>query len=385
MPIVAPLLWALPFVVLPLIVVMRARHSRSLDDVSPDVDDDAPLVSVIVPARNERRNIERCIRSVLSTTYPRVDVIVVDDHSTDGTGAIAREIASGDTRLRVVGAPALADGWFGKQWACATGAREARGDLLLFTDADTWHAPDLLPRAVNALVREQVDLVTIGGHQELHSFWERVIQPQVFVLLSIRYGGTEHVNRATRPADVIANGQFILMRRDAYDAVGGHAAVRDVVAEDLALAQAFVRAKRRMLLLFAQKQFSTHMYASLGELVRGWRKNVYAGGRNAALGGSVGRALYPFILLATPLVGLVPPIALALSLAGALSAAWFVWSGIVVAVTVAFWMMVYRFVREPVWYALMYPLGLAMLFYIAVGSVARGRRVEWKERKYVSR
>ena len=385
MSVVAPMLWALPFVALPMVVVARARRSRSLSDVSADIGPGAPLVSVVIPARNERRNIERCVRSVLSTTYPRLEVIVVDDHSTDDTGAIASEIARGDARLRVVQAPPLPDGWFGKQWACATGAREAQGELLLFTDADTRHGPDLLPRAVNVLRNENVDLVTLAGHQEMHSFWERVIQPHVFVLLSIRYGGTEHVSRASRPADVIANGQFLFIRRPAYEELGGHAAVRDVVAEDLALAQRLVRAKRRMLLLFAREQLSTHMYASLAELVRGWRKNVYAGGRNAALGGSVGRAAYPFILLATPLVGLAPPIVLALAAAGALSTAWLVWSAVVVAGAIVFWAIVYRFLGEPVWYALSYPLGLALLFYIAAGAVARGSRVQWKDRDYVSR
>src|SRR6185437_14783611 len=111
----------------------------------------APLVSVIIPARNEARNIERCVRSVLASTYPSLEVIVVDDHSTDATGSIARAMAAHDSRLVVIDAPDLPAGWFGKQWACATGARAARGQLLVFTDADTRHAPDLLSRAVNAL------------------------------------------------------------------------------------------------------------------------------------------------------------------------------------------------------------------------------------------
>jgi hypothetical protein len=185
--------------------------------------------------------------------------------------------------------------------------------------------------------------------------------------------------------DVIANGQFILFDRQAYNAIGGHAAVRDVVAEDMALAQTVVRAKRRMLLLFARDHFSTHMYASLGESVRGWRKNIYAGGRNAALGGAVGRALYPFILLGMPLIGLAPPVVLALAAAGVLSTAWLIWSSVVVACALAYWAIVYRFVGERVWYAFTYPLGLVVLFYIAAGGVARGSRVEWKDRAYISR
>src|SRR5262245_40995738 len=303
----APVLWSLPWVLTPIAAILRSRRSRWLDDVSSSVPPDAPLVSVIIPARNERRNIERCTRSVLRTDYTPIEVIVVDDHSTDGTADIARAIAADDSRLRVIEAPSLPTGWFGKQWACATGARVARGELLLFTDADTRHGPDLLPRAVYAMRADSADLMTIAGHQEMHSFWERVIQPQLFGMLAFRFGGTEHVSHARRAVDVIANGQFILVRRDAYDAVGGHEIVRDQVAEDLTLAQAFFRAKRRLLMLIAIQQFSTHMYASLAELIAGWRKNMYAGGRYAALGGSIGRALYPSLLIAFPLLGLAAP------------------------------------------------------------------------------
>ncbi|HMA24295.1 MAG TPA: glycosyltransferase [Gemmatimonadaceae bacterium] len=380
----APLLWTLPWILPPVAALVRSSKSRSLDDVAADAPRPAPLVSVIVPARNEQRNIERCVQSVLATQYPSLEVIVVNDHSTDETGAIARAIATDDPRLVVIDAPDLPDGWFGKQWACATGARVARGELLLFTDADTRHAPDLLPRATNALRDRDASLLSIAGHQEMHSFWERIVQPQMFALLSIRYGGTEQVSNARRAEDVIANGQFILVRRDAYDAVGGHAAVRDRVAEDLALGQEFFRAGRRIVLMLALHQFSTHMYASLREVIEGWRKNIYAGGRHAAIGGRIGRRVYPAMLLAIPMFGLVPPVALLLAATGALSAGWLLWSASVVGVSVLFWAAIYRFMGQSVSYALLYPLGLATLLYIAVGAVRRGHRVEWKDRTYVA-
>lgn len=377
---VCTLPWSLP----PFVAAARARNSRSLDDVSAVVGDDAPLVSVIVPARNERRNIERCARSILSSKYPHFELIVVDDHSTDGTGEIAGAIASADARLRVIEAATLPEGWFGKQWACTNGARVARGELLLFTDADTWHSEDLLPRAVNMLVARDADLLTLGGHQEMHSFWERVIQPQMFGMLALRYGGTEEVSNARTPEAAIANGQFILVRRATYEAMGGHERVRDRVAEDLSMAQEWVRAGRRIVMALAIRQFSTHMYASLGELVSGWRKNIFAGGRTAAMGGRVGRTLFPLALLAVPIVGILPVVGLLLSALGVLSMPWLIWSAVSVAASLAFWGAIYHFMGESVISGLLYPLGLVMLFYIALGSVARGRRVEWKNREYLS-
>jgi len=352
----APILWTLPWIVPPVVALVRSLNSRSLDDVPAEAPSPAPLVSVIIPARNEERNIERCVRSVLATRYPSLEVIVVNDHSTDATGSIARTIASEDPRLVVIDAPELPDGWFGKQFACATGARVARGELLLFTDADTRHAPDLLPRAVNTLRQRDAALLSIAGHQEMHSFWERIVQPQMFALLSIRYGGTEHVSKARRAEDVIANGQFVLVRRDAYEAVGGHDTVRDRVAEDMALSQEFFRAGRRVILMLALRQFSTHMYASLRELIEGWRKNIYAGGRHAALGGRAGRGVYPAVLLAIPIVELAPPVALVLAAMGVASGAWVVWSAIVVAATLFFWAAIYRFMGQSIAYALLYPL-----------------------------
>src|SRR5207302_7127085 len=161
--------------------------------------------------------------------------------------------------------------------------------------ADTEHSPDLLPRAVNALCREQADLLSVAGRQEMRSFWERLLQPQVFWMLVMRYGGTESVNRARRAEDVIANGQFMLMRRSTYDSVGGHEAVRDKVAEDLSLAQLLFRRGFRVRLFRANEQLSTHMYASLSELIAGWGKNVFAGGIHAMPGGALGRALFPFV------------------------------------------------------------------------------------------
>ena len=383
------LMWALvaaaPWVVLPPLAMLRVRRSRSLDDESATPPPVAPLVSVIVPARNEARNIGRCVRSILASRYPALELIVVDDHSQDDTAALARQAAAGDARLRVVPNPPLPNGWFGKQWACATGVAAAHGELLLFTDADTEHAPDLLPRAVNALLRDQVGLLTVAGQQETHGFWERLLQPQVFWMLLVRYGGTESVSRARRAEDVIANGQFLLVRRSAYDSVGGHASVRDKVAEDLALAQRFHRFRLGVRLVRGDEQLSTHMYASLSELIAGWGKNVYAGGIDAMPGGSVGRVLFPLVLPLLPLMTVAPVIVLAMALVGVLGPGWLLWSAVSTAANVVWWAFIYHGFRQRVWYALLAPLGAAMLLYIIARALARGRRVGWKGREYLAR
>lgn len=381
--------WALfataPWVLLPPLAMLRVARSRSLNDYAPEPPTPPPLVSIIVPARNEARNIGRCVRSILDSRYPEIELIVVDDHSTDGTGDIAREVARGDARLRVLANPPLPNGWFGKQWACTTGAREARGSYLLFTDADTDHAPDLLPRAMNGLMAEQSDLFSVAGRQEMHSFWERLLQPQVFWMLLARYGGTETVSRARRAEDVIANGQFLLVRRASYEAVGGHEAVREKVAEDLALAQLFHRRGFHVRLVRADDQLSTHMYASLSELIAGWGKNVFAGGIDAMPGGAVGRVLFPFVLPVVPSLTIAPAIALGVALFGILGRDWFVWSAVSFGANVLWWGIIYAGFRQRIWYALLYPLGAGMLLFIIVRAIARGRRVGWKGREYLAR
>ena len=383
------LAWALgaaaPWVVLPPLAMLRVRRSRSLDDESSTPPAVVSLVSVIVPARNEARNIGRCVRSILASDYRSLELIVVDDHSQDDTAPLAHEAGAGDSRFRVVPNPSLPNGWFGKQWACATGVAAARGELLLFTDADTEHAPDLLPRAVNALLRDNVGLLTVAGHQETHGFWERLLQPQVFWMLLVRYGGTESVSHARRAEDVIANGQFLLVRRAAYESVGGHASVRDKVAEDLALAQRFHRGGLGVRLVRGDAQLSTHMYASLPELIAGWGKNIYAGGIDAMPGGSVGRLLFPVVLPLLPLMAIAPVVVLAMALVGVLGSGWLVWSAISATANLAWWALIYRGFHQRIWYALVAPVGSAMLLYIISRAIARGRRVGWKGREYVAR
>lgn len=366
-------------------VVLRFLDSKRLSAYTPVSRGDAPPLSVVIPARNEARNIEACVRSVLASDYPRLEVIVVDDHSTDGTGEIARGIAAEDTRLRVVPAPDLPAGWFGKQWACHAGARAASGTLLCFTDADTRHAPRLLSLSVGAMRQRGADLFTVAGHQQALTFWEKVIQPFVFSILLSRYGGLEAMSRSSKPLDKIANGQFILMSRGAYDAIGGHDAVKDHVAEDLRLAQLATARGLQAHMLLARDELQTRMYTSLAEIRRGWGKNVYAAGRDTMPLNAVTGRIFPWIFPLPALMPVLPLLCLALGLAGVWGTGALVFGAIAAPATLLFYTGVYGFSRlNPLW-ALLYPLAAVTFSWICAEAAWRGSKVEWKGRGYVSR
>jgi chlorobactene glucosyltransferase len=375
------LLWA----ALHVAVVVRFLDSRRLEAYAPVARENAPPLSVVIPARNEARNIEACVRSVLESDYPRLEVIVVDDHSTDGTGEIVRRMAATDARLRVVPAPDLPAGWFGKQWACQTGADAASGEILCFTDADTRHGRALLSRSVGAMRARGADLFSVAGHQAAETFWEKVLQPFVMSILLSRYGGLEAMSRSMKPLDKIANGQFILMARDTYTALGGHAAVRDHVAEDLRLAQVAAARGLHAHVLLARDHLTTRMYTSLGEIRRGWGKNVYAGGRDTMPLGPVTARIFPWIFPLPALVPALPPLCLLLGALGVWSEGALVFGAIAGAASLLFYMMVYGFARlNPLW-ALLYPLAAVVFSGICAEAAWRGSKVEWKGRGYVSR
>jgi chlorobactene glucosyltransferase len=358
-------------------------QSRFLDAESVVVPPDPPVASVVVPARNEERNVAGCLQSILASTYPRLDIVLVNDHSSDETGPIARAIADRDSRLRVVDNPDLPQGWFGKQWACQTGANVARGEILIFVDADTRSAPDLVTRSVNGMIRTEADFYSVLGRQQMVTFWERLVQMQIFTVLMTRFGGTEIVNRATTASAKIANGQYLMVRRDTYDEFGGHALVRSYVAEDLMLAQRYFELGRKTVLVMGMDQLSTRMYTSLAELVGGWRKNLFAGGRHSMPRGMRSAFFTPLLIPLPFAMQLAPPLLLVVAVALGLPSLEF-WAAITTGFGLATWLAYYRAARLPVWYAFLFPLGAAVALYIALSAVIRGSSVEWKGRSYES-
>jgi GT2 family glycosyltransferase len=227
-----------------------------------------PTISVIVPARNEEACLGTCLESLTTQTGVAFEIIVVDDHSTDRT----QEIALSFSVVRLVEAGPLPPAWTGKNNAVATGARAASGQWLLFTDADTFHLPGSLARALQEAQANGADLLSYSPQQIVRTFWEKAVMPVIFAELASHY----------RPKDVsdpqspsaAANGQYILITRETYDAVGGHAALADELLEDVALARNVKQSSRKIFFRYGADIVRTRMYRNLAQVREGWTKNL---------------------------------------------------------------------------------------------------------------
>ena len=230
------------------------------------------MVSAIIPARNEEDSIAGAVESV-AAQLEIAEMIVVDDQSTDRTAEILDELAAHIPKLKILNTRALPQGWIGKNYAVALGAAVAQGDWLLFTDADTCHLPGSTRRALSDAVEHNAVLVSYSPEQELGSFWERVLIPFVYCRLSAKFSFAR-VNDPKLP-DAAANGQFVMILRDVYQKVGGHAAIASEVLEDVALARRVKQAGYQIYFTAPIGIVRTRMYRSFRALWEGWTKNLY--------------------------------------------------------------------------------------------------------------
>jgi glycosyltransferase involved in cell wall biosynthesis len=230
------------------------------------------LVSAIVPARNEEASIARAVESIAA--QPEVgEVIVVNDQSADRTGEILAELAARVPKLRILATDNLPTCWTGKNYALSIGAAAATGEWLLFTDADTYHLPGSTARALKDAAEHEAALVSYSPEQETITFWEKALIPRVYWMLSQRYS-FENVNNPAK-ADAAANGQFVLIRRGSYSAIGGQAPIAGEILEDVALARRVKQSGRRLYFASGSGIVRTRMYRSFGAMWQGWTKNLY--------------------------------------------------------------------------------------------------------------
>jgi len=280
---------------------------------------DAPLISVCIPARNEERNIRACVEAVLAQDYPNLEVIVLDDRSSDATAEILGKLTlesdsllSRQTReqapvLQIISGSELPKGWAGKPHALFQASASARGEWLCFVDADTFLTPATLSSCYAKALETKADMFTIMTFQILGSFWEKTVMPLVMTALSVGFSPRK-VNDPHRK-DAIANGQFILIKHSVYAAIGGHQSVKDNIVEDKAISQQVKRNGYRLIVADGMKLVRTRMYTSLPEIWEGWTKNIYLGLRDEpaliVLGifGAFLTVVATFLLPAWPLLG----------------------------------------------------------------------------------
>ncbi len=261
-----------------------------------------PLVSMIVPARNEEQNIGRCVRSLLEQDYDNFEVIVVDDDSIDGTGRMLDELAATHPQGRHLWVLRLRDlprDWAGKPHAIHMCTKYAHGEWLLFTDADTWHAPNALRSALSQAIEEQADLMTLGSQQELPTFWERVMMPMAYLGISMLY--PPRLVNDPHSTVAVANGQYMLIRHTVYDVIGGYARpdLRATLLDDRDLARVIKETGCKLRFIDGRGLVHVHMYQGLSDTWRGWRKNAYLGNRG-------GLAFVLLQLVGLPAISIAP-------------------------------------------------------------------------------
>jgi len=273
---------------------------------SPPTDplpDPPPSLSVVIPARNEASNIEACIRSVLASGWPgALEVVCIDDRSTDDTGPILARLAALDPRIRIVAGRDPPEGWLGKPHALHLAQAAATGTWLLFLDADVRVAPDGLRRLLGRVLAQGAEMASALGRLTVDSFWERVVQTRMGAVIA---GGNPlpEVNDPEHER-ALANGQCLLFSRDAYDRLGGHEAIRGSVLDDVDFAKRAKAEKVRYRLYYGPGVFSCRMYTGLREIWHGWTKNLFPALSYSLIATAVVTlllfvtALLPFVLLA---------------------------------------------------------------------------------------
>jgi len=332
-----------------------------------------PKISVLIPARNEELRLRPCLSTLSDSDYPILEILVLDDHSTDGTARLVKQRAQGDPRIRILSGQNLPQGWVGKPWACHQLSREAKGDYLLFVDADTRFSDITIAHAVNLAHEQKADLISLWPFQESLSWSERLVIPFVhlFILFYL-----PHWARGPLRCFGAANGQFVLFRRESYEKIKGHESVRDHMVEDIAIARNMREGGFKVLNLDGTNPGHSialvrcRMYNRFSEVWEGFTKNLYP-----SFDGNFPAFLFfqliqivifltPFLLLLTPFRG---PL---------------VWTEIAIIFALRL-SLAHRF-RQSYLGAFLHPFGQILVLIIAFNSwlqTLRGR-LPWKGRHY---
>jgi chlorobactene glucosyltransferase len=371
-------------ILLTVILINLLLNLRSLRKVrfTNEIPEPAPLISILIPARNEAANIGSCLDSLRKQDYSNLEILVLDDSSTDDTAAIVERVAAEDSRVRLLRGQPLVSGWAGKPYACHQLAREARGSWLLFTDADTVHAPSTLRHVLSAALSARAELVSGFPYQRTTSIWQKMAMPILFYFMLLCWMPFWWIQRSGRTLPSVAIGQFLFFSAEAYRAIGGHEAVKSRIVEDVWLGIEMARHHYRQLTLDLSSLVSCQMYREFSTMWDGISRWMYSVASLSLLALFAMMAMALFLFLA-PFLWLFHGLLLSQPV--------FAWQVLVVLqvgiVFLARFLAGRRF-AQPKTSILLHPLGIAFLLLVALHAsylYLRGSGVKWKERVYDTR
>lgn len=345
--------------------------------------DGAPLVSVLIPARNEENNIGACVSSVLRQEYPNLEVLVLDDNSKDRTAEVVRQIAEKDRRVHLINGEPLAEGWAGKCFACYQLSKIARGEWLVFIDADTISEPHLVRGALDIAIKNKISMLSGFPRQQVSGLTQKIVIPILFYFVIMSWFPLWLLHRAKKTFPTLAIGQFLLFNRDAYFRIGGHEVVKSRIMEDVWFAIEMSRRGERTMSVDLSKAMTTRMYNSLGSMTEGcvkWFYSVAALSPLALLGFFLAAYIFYFApfywMLSGPLNSII---------SDHLWEDWYVIITLQVIILLLMRIITDIYFRGSMISFIFHPLGIAFLILTvlyAVGRRAVGAGVAWKDRVY---
>ncbi len=337
-----------------------------------------PGVSILVPARNEEKNIADCVKSLLNQNYPNFQVHVLDDNSTDNTWKILTELAENNQQLIIHKGKPLPDGWLGKHWACHQLAEKTESEILLFTDADTYHHPDTLRNGISALEELNADMLTAFPYENVITWGERLMVP-LFPWFIIAFLPLIVAYHTQNPAFSAAIGQFMLFRRKAYEAIGGYNAIKQEVVDDVALARRIKTNGLRWRMINGIDRISCRMYDGFKSAYKGFTKNLFAG-----FGYSILK--YSFVWLCIGIAFLEPVVVfINIYHSSNINMISLTLSSISIVFSLLIWFFSNLKFRFPLYLTFLYPINIILALIIAFGSmlITLSGKAGWKGRKFI--
>lgn len=337
-----------------------------------------PLVSILIPARNEELNIKKCIMSLLKQDYPNIEILVLDDNSSDNTPIIVKQIEGKDSRVKLITGKPLKSGWLGKSYACWQLSRYAKGKYMFFTDADTLHLKNSVSNILGCLIKNNLDALSAIPRQVMVTIHERLVIIWVyFGILSLM--PLLPVKKSKNPLFSTANGQCILLKSDVYRKIGGHKSVKNKILEDIHISKQVKRHGYKFMFFDGSRNISCRMYRSFNELIAGISKVIFAAfGYNtptmvAAIVIISALFLFPFILLPLGLLLFNWPDAIINLIAIQ------IFIILIMRITMAIRL------KNRVIDCFLHPLSMIYIILICINSILQARSGEgvyWKDRRY---